>query len=91
MFFWLRRWIQSVSATVDTSVLAVGLFVRSAYQADGLSSKLGREREAVEAALREPWSNGQVEGHVSRLKFLKRQMHGRVSFELLRQRVLKAA
>lgn len=52
---------------------------------------LRREREAVEAALREPWSNGQVEGHVSRLKFLKRQMYGRASFELLRRRVLNIA
>ncbi|MCN5319695.1 hypothetical protein MLZ70_23670, partial [Escherichia coli] len=31
-------------------------------------------------------SNGVVEGHVNRLKMLKRQMHGRAGFELLRQR-----
>ncbi len=55
---------------------------------ENFAAGLGREREAVEAALREPWSNGQVEGHVSRLKFLKRQMYGRASFALLRQRVL---
>ena len=58
---------------------------------ESFAAGLGREREAVEAALREPWSNGQVEGHISRLKFLKRQMYGRASFELLRQRVLNAA
>jgi transposase len=39
---------------------------------------------AVEAALRLPWSNGQTEGQVNRLKFLKRQMYGQANFELLR-------
>lgn len=34
------------------------------------------------------WSNGVVEGHVNRLKMLKRQMYGRASFELLRRRVM---
>jgi len=32
---------------------------------------------AVRAALSEPWSNGQTEGHVNRLKLLKRQSYGR--------------
>jgi transposase len=39
----------------------------------------------------EPWSNGPVEGHVNRLKLIKRPMFGRASFELLRRRVLCAA
>lgn len=43
---------------------------------------------AVHAALRTPYSNGMVEGHVNRLKLLKRQMYGRASFQLLRTRVL---
>ncbi|WP_228772790.1 hypothetical protein [Cupriavidus necator] len=33
--------------------------------------------------------HGQTEGHVNRLKFLKRQMYGRANIELLRLRVLK--
>jgi len=45
---------------------------------------------AVEAALRLPWSNGMVEG-VHRLKLLKRQMYGRAGFDLLRLRVLQPA
>ncbi len=44
---------------------------------------------AVRAAFTLPWSNGQTEGHVNRLKFLKRQMYGRASVQLLRLRVLK--
>ena len=43
---------------------------------------------AVEAAFSLDWSNGPVEGHVNRLKFLKRQGYGRASFALLRRRVL---
>ena len=35
-----------------------------------------------------PWSNGQLEGQVNRLKTIKRQMYGRANFDLLRARVL---
>jgi transposase len=45
----------------------------------------------VLAALNLPWSNGQVEGQVHRLKLLKRQMYGLAGFDLLRLRVLNAA
>jgi hypothetical protein len=37
-----------------------------------------------------PWSSGVVEGHVNRIKMLKRQMFGRAGFNLLRKRVLLA-
>lgn len=47
-----------------------------------------RDYAAVEAALSLPWSNGIVEGHVNRLKLIKRQMFGRAKFDLLRLRVL---
>lgn len=43
---------------------------------------------AVQAALATHWSNGQTEGQVNRLRFLKRQMYGRANFDLLRRRVL---
>ncbi len=46
---------------------------------------------AVRAALTEPWSSGQAEGQVNRLKLLKRQGYGRASLDLLRRRVLLAA
>jgi transposase len=55
------------------------------------ASGLTRDREAVEAALHLPWSNGAVEGQVHRLKLIKRQMYGRASFDLLRLRVLQKA
>jgi transposase len=52
---------------------------------------LQKDYPAIIAALTLPYSNGPVEGHVNRLKFIKRSMYGRGDFELLRQRVLKAA
>jgi len=49
------------------------------------------DKAAVEAGLTLEWSNGQTEGQVNRLKTVKRQMDGRASFDLLRQRVLHGA
>jgi transposase len=46
---------------------------------------------AVKAGLQEPWSNGQTEGQVNKLKLIKREMYGRAKFDLLRLRVLHAA
>lgn len=40
--------------------------------------------EAVTAGLTLPWNSGVVEGHVNRIKMLKRQMFGRAGFALLR-------
>jgi transposase len=49
---------------------------------------LQRDLAAVTAGLSLPWSNGQVEGQINRLKLIKRTMYGRASFDLLRKRVL---
>lgn len=50
-----------------------------------------QDKAAVLAGLTLPWSNGPLEGHVNRLKFIKRSMYGRAKLRLLRQRVLKSA
>jgi transposase len=52
---------------------------------------LEQDGVAVRAALILPWSNGQAEGQINRLKLLKRQSYGRASLDLLRRRVLMAA
>jgi transposase len=49
---------------------------------------LRRDLEAVKLSMTTPWSNGPIEGHINRLKAIKRQMYGRASFELLKARVL---
>jgi transposase len=49
-----------------------------------------RDYAAVYAAFSRSESNGITEGHVNRLKFLKRQMFGRARLDLLRVKVLHA-
>jgi transposase len=44
---------------------------------------------AVKAGVTLPWSSGPVEGHINRLKMLKRQMFGRAHLDLLQQRFLR--
>jgi transposase len=58
---------------------------------DAFAVKARQDLWAVAAALILPYSQGQTEGHVNRLKALKRAMYGRAKFDLLRQRVLYAA
>ena len=63
-------------------------------QSSGVSSierfarVLHRDIDAVKNAITEPWSNGQAEGQINRLKTLKRAMYGRAGVELLRARLL---
>ncbi len=51
---------------------------------------LATDRDAVAAAMKEPWSNGQTEGQINRLKTLKRQMYGRAKLDLLKARMIAA-
>ncbi|OSY42598.1 hypothetical protein BG653_04758 [Streptomyces platensis] len=55
-----------------------------------LAAGIDRDRQAVIAGLTLPWNSGVVEGHVNRIKMLKRQMFGRSGFALLRKRALLA-
>ena len=68
-----------------TEAAASGLEALARF-AQGLRDDLA----AVTAGLTLPWSNGPVEGHVNRLKMLKRQGYGRAGVGLLRQRVMQA-
>ena len=45
---------------------------------------------AVKAGVTLPWSTSPVEGHINRLKMLKRQMFGRARLDLLSRRFLWA-
>jgi transposase len=74
----LEAWI---TAATDSGIDALARFAR------GLQEDLA----AVTAGLTLNWSNGPVEGQITRLKLLKRQGYGRAGFPLLRQRVRQAA
>lgn len=72
----LKRWFQQ--ATKDAVPLPIRQF------AEGLKA----DWAAVVAGLSLKWNNGSSEGHVNRLKMIKRQMFGRANFDLLRARFL---
>ncbi len=52
---------------------------------------LRRERAELLAALTLPWSTGPVEGHITRLKLIKRQGYGRCGLDTLKWRFLRTA
>jgi transposase len=74
----LEAWITEAAAS---GIEALARF------AQGLREDLA----AVTAGLTLPWSNGPVDGHINRLKLLKRQGYGRAGVGLLQQRVRQAA
>jgi transposase len=71
----LEEWMTAVEAS---DLPALHAFVRG----------LRKDLDAVVAGLSLPYSNGPIEGTNTKFKLLKRQMYGRASFALLRQRIL---
>ena len=55
------------------------------------ASGLDGDAAAVRSALTEPWSSGQAEGQINRLKLIKRQSYGRAGLDLLKRRLVLAA
>lgn len=49
---------------------------------------VAKDKAAVAAAITSPWSNGQTEGQITKLKLVKRQMYGRGKLDLLQARVI---
>jgi len=73
----LRTWMQEAT---KSGIVEMKSFVAG----------IERDYDAVSAALHLPWSQGQTEGFVNKLKTAKRMMYGRAGFALLRQRLLHA-
>src|SRR5208337_2349376 len=71
----LDVWLQDAQLS---GVYAMHRFARAAHQ----------DIDAVRNAVLEPWSNGQTEGQINRLKTIKRAMYGRAGIELLRARMI---
>jgi len=69
----------------------VKAFDCGAKELRSFANGLQKDFLAVREATTSPWSNGQTEGQVNRLKLLKRQMYGRANFDLLKARVLNPA
>jgi transposase len=58
------------------------------YSMRRFAKTLRQDKSVVQNAVTDPWSNGQTDGQINRLKTLKRSMYGRASIELLRARML---
>jgi len=74
----LSAWLQ---ACLDAAIHELQTFAIS----------LQRDVSSIRLALSTAWNNGITEGHVNRLKVIKRTMYGRANFDLLRLRVLATA
>jgi transposase len=79
---------QRQGAQLDTWMARVAKSTSVALQR--FAKGLADDYDAVKAGLTLPWSNGPVEGHITRLKLLKRQMFGRASLTLLERRFVLA-
>ena len=74
------------TAGVDRSSQSVWIAELKAF-----AVKLLEDTDAVVAAMILPYTQGQTEGRINKLKLVKRSMYGRSKFDLLGQRVLYAA
>jgi transposase len=78
--------IRSKTATrLEDWVQAAKLSLVSSF-ANGVK----KDMQAVRNAIISPWSNGQTEGQITRLKLVKRQMYGRGKLDLLQARLIGA-
>jgi transposase len=73
----LDPWLQRVSTR---TVEALHRFAKGLYE----------DYDAIKAGMTLPWSSSPVEGHINRLKMVKRQMFGRAHLDLLSRRFLRA-
>ena len=63
---------------------------RSASLVSSFANGITTDKAADSAANAMPWSNGQTEGQITKLKLVKRQMYGRGKLDLLQARLLGA-
>src|SRR5215212_7183030 len=93
---WLLVQPPSALSGPDAALVALDTWLADARTCgvralETFAAGLEQDGAAIRAALTTPWSSGQAEGQITRLKLIKRQMYGRASFDLLRRRVLLAA
>ena len=74
-----------VEAGLDAWLADAGTSLLASFAAG-----ITKAKAAVRAAIVEPWSNGQTEGQINKLKMVKRQMYGRAKVDLLEARLIGA-
>ena len=68
--------------------LALAYWSRWFFESELAATGVAADRDAIAAAFTDPWSNGQTEGQITKLKLVKRQMYGRAKLDLLRARLV---
>jgi transposase len=76
---------QKVVADLEPWIATAGASLIASF-----ASGILKDKAAVSAAITEPWSNGQTEGQITKLKLVKRQMYGRAKIDLLQARLIGA-
>jgi transposase len=86
----VQQFVQMVRTRTGERLDAWLSAVASSPLADlqSFADSVSKDKEAVFAGLTRDESNGPTEGHITRLKLIKRSMYGRAQFDLLRLRVL---
>ncbi len=74
---------------VDAELTAWIARARSSLVAS-FANGIAKDEAPVGAAISLPWSNGQTEGQITKLKLVKRQMYGRAKIDLLQARLIGA-
>ena len=83
--------VEAKVAAKRTDGLAAWLEEAAGSDLASFASGVRDDEAAVRSAIVQPWSNGQTEGQLSRLKLVKRQMYGRANVDLLRARMVQPA
>jgi hypothetical protein len=83
--------IITTAATPDSHPDCRALLIKIvALHISSFVSGIVKDIAAVRAAIALPWSNGQTEGQITKLKLVKRQMYGRAKIDLLQARLIGA-
>ena len=87
----LKEWFHEVLSKGDLEALDAWVHEASRSgltQFKSIARSISQDYEAVKLALTSPWSTGQCEGQICRVKLIKRMGYGRAKMDLLRQRIL---
>lgn len=89
-YLFVQQFVQMLRTRTGEKLHAWLLAVASSPLAElqAFVNSVSEDKDAVLAGLTREESNGPTEGHITRLKLIKRSMYGRAKFDLLRIRVL---
>lgn len=81
------KFLDMIRTKTETGLEAWLVTARTSLMAS-FASGIASDEAAVRAAITSPWSNGQTEGQITKLKLVKRQMYGRAKLDLLQARLI---